>query len=109
MTGNKVEICGVNTATLKVLSESDKMRLLREMHARVLPDNETTYPIGAITIDNEGYGRYMGELQIIRMPQPADPRTNVAAMVDESECNLLQYITPGRKFSFRFAPETDII
>ncbi len=26
---NKVEICGVNTATLTVLSESDKMRLLR--------------------------------------------------------------------------------
>ena len=30
---NKVEICGVNTATLKVLSESEKMRLLREMRA----------------------------------------------------------------------------
>ena len=30
---NKVEICGVNTADLKVLSESDKMRLLQEMHA----------------------------------------------------------------------------
>ena len=83
--------------------------LLREMHATIHPDNTTTHPIGAITIDNETYGRYMGELQIIRMPQPADPRTNVAAMVDESECNLLQYITPGRKFSFRFAPETDII
>lgn len=27
---NKVEICGVNTAALKVLSEEDKMRLLRE-------------------------------------------------------------------------------
>lgn len=81
--------------------------LLREMHATIHPDNTTTHPIGAITIDNEGYGRYMGELQIIRMPQPADPRTNVAAMVDESECNLLQYITPGRKFSFQFDSETD--
>ena len=30
---NKVEICGVNTATLKVLSEAEKMRLLREMKA----------------------------------------------------------------------------
>ncbi len=29
---NKVEICGVNTANLKVLSENDKMRLLKEMH-----------------------------------------------------------------------------
>lgn len=29
---NKVEICGVNTATLKVLTESEKMQLLRRMH-----------------------------------------------------------------------------
>ena len=29
---NKVEICGINTATLKVLSEAEKIRLLREMH-----------------------------------------------------------------------------
>ena len=28
---NKVEICGVNTATLKVLCEAEKMRLLREI------------------------------------------------------------------------------
>ena len=30
---NKVEICGVNTATLKVLTEADKVRLLQQMHA----------------------------------------------------------------------------
>ena len=30
---NKVEICGVNTADLTVLSEAEKMRLLRAMHA----------------------------------------------------------------------------
>lgn len=30
---NKVEICGVNTATLKVLSEAEKIRLLREVQA----------------------------------------------------------------------------
>jgi len=29
---NKVEICGVNTAKLKVLKESEKMELLRRMH-----------------------------------------------------------------------------
>lgn len=29
---NKVEICGVNTAALKVLTEAEKTRLLREMH-----------------------------------------------------------------------------
>ena len=30
---NKVEICGVNTAKLKVLKESEKMELLKKMHA----------------------------------------------------------------------------
>ena len=30
---NKVEICGVNTATLKVLTEAEKIRLLQEMHS----------------------------------------------------------------------------
>ena len=29
---NKVEICGVNTAKLEVLKESEKMELLRKMH-----------------------------------------------------------------------------
>ena len=29
---NKVEICGVNTSSLKVLSESEKMELLKKMH-----------------------------------------------------------------------------
>ena len=30
---NKVEICGINTSTLKVLSEAEKMQLLRELQA----------------------------------------------------------------------------
>ncbi|MDR1564102.1 MAG: RNA polymerase sigma-G factor, partial [Oscillospiraceae bacterium] len=30
---NKVEICGVNTAKLTVLSEADKMALLKKAHA----------------------------------------------------------------------------
>ena len=34
---NKVEICGVNTSTLKVLSEAEKMRLLREMREGTNP------------------------------------------------------------------------
>ena len=30
---NKVEICGVNTSKLKVLTESQKIELLKKMHA----------------------------------------------------------------------------
>ena len=76
--------------------------LLKKMGESIEPENTLVRPIGAITIDNKGYQRYMGELQIIRHPQNADERINVPAMIEESEVNLLQYITPGRKFSFRF-------
>ena len=30
---NKVEICGINTSQLKVLSEKEKLELLRKAHA----------------------------------------------------------------------------
>ena len=81
---------------------SESRDLLKKLDGIIQPDNTIIRPIGAITIDNQQYQRYMGELQIIRTPQEADARTNVAAIVDENEVNLLQYITPGRKFSFRF-------
>lgn len=77
---------------------------LKGLGIGVAPENTAERPIGAITLDNIDYGRYMGELQIIKGAQPADPRTNVVAMVDKDELGLLQYITPGRKFSFRFHP-----
>ncbi|WP_033169974.1 DUF871 domain-containing protein [Selenomonas sp. ND2010] len=80
----------------------ESRQLLKEMGKTIQPDNTIIRPIGAVTLDNIDYKRYMGELQIIRAPQAADARTNVAAMVEESEVNMLQYITPGRKFSFRF-------
>ena len=57
---------------------------------------------GAITIDNQDYLRYMGELQVIKKSQPADKRVNVAGQIAECELFLLKYITPGRRFSFKF-------
>ena len=66
----------------------------------ILPENTRVRPYGAITIDNKDYMRYMGELQIIKRPQPADPRTNVAAQIESDECFLINYIIPGKKFTF---------
>lgn len=68
----------------------------------IQPENTTAREPGDVTIDNENYLRYMGELEIIKRPQEADARINVAAAVDEDETFLLDYITPGRKFSFEF-------
>ena len=44
----------------------------------------------------------MGELEIIKNGQPADPRVNVAAQVKESDRFLIDYISPGRRFSLFF-------
>ena len=74
---------------------------LKKMGRSITPENTASRPRGAITLDNNGYGRYMGELQILRTDLPADPRTNVVAQIDPEEMFLLKYVAPGRKFSFR--------
>ncbi len=56
---------------------------------------------GAVTIDNQDYLRYMGELQVVRATLPADPRVNVAAHVIPEELFLLDYIRPGGAFRFK--------
>lgn len=56
---------------------------------------------GCVTIDNSGYMRYMGELQLLRKDLPADPRVNVVARVIAQERFLIDLIRPGMKFRFR--------
>ncbi|MGG3924217.1 DUF871 domain-containing protein, partial [Geobacillus thermodenitrificans] len=53
---------------------------------------------GSITIDNERYGRYAGELQITLVDLPADDRVNVIGQVIEEDMPLLRYIHGGRRF-----------
>ena len=62
-------------------------------------------PVGALTIDNEAYGRYMGEMQLITDSLPADPRVNVAAHVIPEERCLLSYIRPGSIFRLKEASQ----
>jgi len=64
------------------------------------PENTTERGLGSITLDNKGYGRYMGELQLIKRAQVADYRTNVIGQILPSEEFLLAFITPGRKYGF---------
>lgn len=78
----------------------ESRRLLRERGEVIEPMNQKVRPYGAITLDNKEYGTYMGELQIMKRPQPADSRVNVAAVIPEEEQFLINYIIPGKKFSF---------
>lgn len=55
---------------------------------------------GDVIIDNEEYGRYMGELQILTTNQKSDKRSNVVAYVMKEDHYLLKYIKNGKKFYF---------
>jgi len=61
-------------------------------------------PTGTITIDNENYARYKGEIQITVNSLPADPRVNVLGNVVEEDIPLLPYIKGNQKFSLKWIP-----
>ena len=66
----------------------------------VVPNNTVEREIGTITIDNEKYGRYQGEVQIVKRPLEADERVNVIGKVTDASKGLLKYIQAGTKFKF---------
>lgn len=53
---------------------------------------------GAVTIDNQLYGRYMGEIEVTKVNLPADKRVNVVGYVNRNEIDLLPLIGSGQKF-----------
>ncbi|MGN1400572.1 MAG: MupG family TIM beta-alpha barrel fold protein [Bacillus sp. (in: firmicutes)] len=55
---------------------------------------------GTITVDNEEYGRYCGELQIPLVDLPPDGRVNVVGEVIEEDLPLIAYIKEGTNFHF---------
>ena len=65
----------------------------------VEPGNCIPRQKGCITIDNVNYGRYTGEIQLIRAPLKADSRVNVIGAVPENAWLLLDCIRGGQKFA----------
>ncbi len=57
---------------------------------------------GDVTIDNENFGRYAGEVQIVQDVLPADGRVNIAAHILDEETFLAGYLKPRQRFSFKF-------
>ncbi len=55
----------------------------------------------SITIDNEKYNRYEGELQILQTDLPADDRVNVVAKAIDAH-PLIDSLAPNQKFKFHF-------
>lgn len=63
-------------------------------------NNNIKRPIGTITIDNDKYGRYAGEIQITKKNLPADERINNLGRVVNKARPLLQFIKGRTKFKF---------
>ena len=64
----------------------------------VEPKNCAERNRGCITIDNVNYGRYTGEIMMIRQPLKADRRVNVIGSVPENAWPLMDCIGRGTKF-----------
>ena len=62
-------------------------------------------PRGAITMDNRLYGRYSGEIQLIREDLPADGRVNVIGRLAPRYLLLADCIRRGRRFEMVRPPE----
>lgn len=55
---------------------------------------------GSITIDNEGYSRYSGEIMLLKRDYPKDERVNVIGSVVKEYEKLLDLLEPGDKIRF---------
>jgi hypothetical protein len=65
----------------------------------VEPENCAARARGMITIDNCRYGRYSGEVMMIRQDLAADSRVNVIGQVPENAYLLMDNIRRGQKFT----------
>ena len=86
-----------------VIRAIEGRQYLKEVGGRIPAED---FPIkrtfGDVTIDNENFGRYAGEVQIIQDVLPADGRVNIAARILDEEIFLTGYLKPRQKFSFKF-------
>ncbi|MEW5550968.1 MupG family TIM beta-alpha barrel fold protein [Peribacillus frigoritolerans] len=64
--------------------------------ANVEPSNTAARSLGSITMDNDAYGRYRGEVQICKRDLGADHRVNVIGRVIEEDIPLLSLLKPGQ-------------
>ena len=67
----------------------------------VAPSNTGERPRGSITRDNDLYGRYRGEMQLIRNDLKSDPAVNVVGRVCEDEVELIEMLEPGQRIRLR--------
>lgn len=86
-----------------VIRAVEGRQYLKDLAAEIPADeNIRERTFGDVTIDNENFGRYAGEVQIVQDVLPADGRVNIAAHILDEEIFLAGYLKPRRSFSFKF-------
>ncbi|MBN3489823.1 DUF871 domain-containing protein [Lactobacillus acidophilus] len=83
----------------------DVVRLKESREKRFLPtfpqDNVYARPKGSVTMDNNLYQRYEGEIQITKRDLPRNEKNNVLAQVKDYDLPLLDYIGSNTQVIFR--------
>ena len=86
-----------------VIRAVEGRQFLKNSGGNIEPDG---FPVersfGDVTIANDHFGRYAGEVQIVDNNLPADSRVNTVAKIVEEEIFLTSYLRPRQKFSLRF-------
>lgn len=67
---------------------------------KIRPENCVERTAGTVTIDNERYSRYSGEIQIVRKDLPANEKINVLGRIDSEYLKLLDSIKGRQKVQF---------
>ena len=84
-----------------VVIRSEESRGYAKIGRRITARNTVWRRAFSVTIDNEKYLRYSGELQIVLKDLVADERVNVVGFIPEQEHIFVNQIRPGTKFRFR--------
>lgn len=85
-----------NSSFLRSLSS----RKMAEFSDKISKENCNARIRGAITIDNELYLRYSGELQVVLKDNDADEKVNVVGYIEEDELRKLEYYRQGYRYMF---------
>lgn len=70
--------------------------------SELITDDYPVRKFGDITINNSQFGRYAGEVQIVKSDIPADPRVTTVAHVTNPDFLLIEYIGSNQAFAFTF-------
>lgn len=79
---------------------------MAEFAQKIVPDHCVERNAGCITIDNERYLRYSGELQVVLQDAKQDDRVNVVARLQNlSDLKKLAYFREGYTYELIEADE----